>query len=1411
VEFRVAGIHPASWGGPTPPGAPIALSPSAAANGTNWSDLWERCYGVWPSIGGQGTYGAGCYGHDEPGIDPYSDLPGSGGNVTWNITLPIDRSPTKNQSNLYDAIWFGLTLSDPNSWLGQCFLELQFYPDSSWTSAGADNGNWVAAAVAWQIDPANQLSEDACFYQPLTVEHDPSAYFSMTQGDTVNVTLSGWVGDPYGENITVTDVSTMSVSRVTLYDSSTSTPLDPAFTTSSWSNSLLWTPGDETPVSFAFETGHSNPTFPNTNSYGGCSPGVPPPTADNPAVPCPSYDPGYWENDTLSPWLIRAPTFFNASARETASQIGFSQDLGALQFIDANSSGVSPWTCLGSETSAYCAYPWYSYSCSTHAYSFGATDYATTTEDFGKDAEYHVGGTTTNAAGLGFYPLSNSSVPRCSGPSAAVTIADQPATAGAVTILDQVFTGATSGGTLSAISLGNYSIEAAATSGEAFVDWTSTGAVTLADALAPYTTLEVRGAGTLVANFVAVSGATSSFANLTIASASAGANVTVVPGLVASGFAFGQSPGLVTVAGGATVRLPPGLYTVEADAPVGRVFGAWSARGDLAIGSPTSPVTFVDLAARTDATLNATFVRSSAVAQVEIAPFGLLGSIVLNGTSYSSLSLVSMPVGTYSLSAVPDPGQQFETWSYEGSMLTNFSESTSITLGPGLTAVIPVGFAVVNITLDDVGNGTIAWNTAGNVSSVAVANGTTVSQTVLGGGDPTFNLTANGVNGSTFTGWSTNDTAFADLATSAPGPVGTVTLNLTLGAPTVTLTANFASVANTSVTYNTTAGGSLSIGYASALTTAGVVPIPLSGTGVYVLAVPSAGYVVWGVGGTNLTTKVLQSSGANTRPWAPWLMYLSGASAGATFRAVFEPLSWPVTFAADAPGGVGATLNGTSLGVDDTLWLTNGTYSLSATLSVGTTFEGWTTSWQRLLVANPAVTSTSLTVDGPGTVYLLDAPSTVTPIVGASIEPSNPVVLPGGSLELSATLECAGNVTCPGGATVNWSLSAPTVGSLNATSGDAVTFTANATAASVTVSLNATWGGATVRASTSIEVAPALVSAGLVPASATIDSGQTLDLAVATHCTDALPCPTSGSFVWTDQTPSLGALVPLGANATYLSTATFQANVGITGIENLTVHIALGNVTLDALAQLTIVPPLLTTLGVAPAPGPVAAGTITDFSAVPGCAHGLQCPSGAVFGWSLAPSALGALNASSGESVAWTAGRVNASGWLNASASLNGQVVDASSVSLRVVAAAVALRGLIVTPSNASLAVGGAVVLTATLSCAPGPCPAAAEVSWAVAPGLGSLSALTGPSVTFTATAPGSASVYANATWNGTTVHSAVVPVTIAPSSTGSTPSVSPVYENPLLWVGLVLLAVAIVAVVLLARQRSPPETGPNS
>ncbi|MCI4325203.1 MAG: hypothetical protein L3K00_04905 [Thermoplasmata archaeon] len=1381
------------------------ISSGSGSGGYNYSGLYQRCYGVWPTEGGQSQYWDNCYGHDEPGIAPYSNLPGSGGNVTWQIQLPVDRGPTENQSNLYSAIWFGLTLNDPYAWMNQCFLELQFYPDASWSVPfGTVDGLWVGAAVAWQIQ-ASTGAEDPCYYSPLMLQGSAGSFFSMTQGDKINVTMTGWTGSATGENLTITDGTSGQVSSLTLFNSTANYPIDPAYSTNSWSNSLWWTPGGETPVSFAFETGHAgNPTVPENNDFGGCSPGAPPPTLANGAVPCPSYDPGDWANDTLTPWEIAPPTFFNSAERASTTQVGFTQDLGGLAFIDGSDVfGSFPYTCLGHETSAYCSYPWYSYSCAEGAYNFGATDYGTspTTVDFGKATEF-TARLTTNAAGLGYYTPANQTVPACGSLTGTVSI-------GAVLGVSVSFLNATVASGIESfpnVPLGNYSISAWGPRGETFAGWVTSPGLSVANAADPYTNLHVSGAGGSILPSFTSSPPSVLLTNVTFDSSTPGAAVSFVPGFASSAFGDGWVNGTQELPAGSTLPLGPGLYSLQAQPPSGYNFTGWYSSNPSAVtfSAPDFPATILHVVTGgQNVTVNASYAPTASIATVIVFTLAPGDTITLNGTNYSTLSEVVLPVGTYPLSFQAGPGARFETWSGGGSeILTNFSASTWVTFEEGFSELEAVDYAIQSVTLNDSGgHGTIAWDPAANLSTVAVPSGTpltvNVSETVF----PGFPLVAIPIGGYAFSNWTVSNASLASFQN--PLAYSTEVIFNASGTAPLTITANYVvgSSANLSLYVAPPAGGALTVGYSTPL--ANGTSLSVATGDLNVVAWPNAGYVVGTLTANNgSTVSLLQSASPTSRPWAPseWIVDVAGDT---QLHATFVPLTHPVTYVADWPGGSPyATINGTYLGQDDTVWLANGTYSLSAVLGSGVGFLRWTSSWGFLNLSSPLNLSGNVTVTGPGTVYALGSVNTSAVVVLASLTPSGATVVPGGSVDVNATAYCLGGTPCPPGVTFAWTLVNASAGTLNSSTGSHVRFTGANVTATTGLYVNATLNGTTVESGiTSISVVPALTDASVTPANTSIFAGESVGIRVGLNCTNAVPCPPGANIAPSLFDPSLGFL---GSNETY--PITFTSYAGEVGTEDVIVNVSLNGATFTPYAVVSIVLPLLTSVDVGPTSLTTAEGTTGNFTATASCSDGLGCPSGTVFTWSLAPDTLGALSATTGPTVEFTAGMAAATGTIDVSGTLNGVTVAAGTTPITVTASTVvaALVGVTISPTTLSIAVGALGQFTAVPACSPSPCPAGVSIAWSVTGNVGTLSNPSGTTTNLTGAFAGQGELFANATWNGKTI--SAIPADITVTSNGGT-SGTPIDQNPLLWIALVVVAVVVIAAVLLMRRKPSATT----
>jgi hypothetical protein len=163
------------------------------------------CTEVWDS---EAVFGEGVYvGHDEPSTLFYSNVPGSGNRMRYELTLPQDPSPSDPMTpgksynfELHPAFWFGMAMCDTQSFPeqlstctpdsdsnivdpaispkhpGEAFMELQFYPPGyvqQFTGFSCDAIKWCAA-----------LTIDSLSENPVT-------------GQTLNSTCASLVGLEY--------------------------------------------------------------------------------------------------------------------------------------------------------------------------------------------------------------------------------------------------------------------------------------------------------------------------------------------------------------------------------------------------------------------------------------------------------------------------------------------------------------------------------------------------------------------------------------------------------------------------------------------------------------------------------------------------------------------------------------------------------------------------------------------------------------------------------------------------------------------------------------------------------------------------------------------------------------------------------------------------------------------------------------------------------------------------------------------------------------------------------------------------------------------------------------------------------------------------------------------------------------
>lgn len=158
--------------------SPLAHATSASSSHA-YIDCTKRttCVDVYDS---EKVFGEGVYvGHDEPATLFYSNVPGSGNRMSYELTLPSDPSssnpltPGKAYNfELHVAFWFGMAMCDTQSYPellstctpdsdtnivdpaispnhpGEAFMEMQFYPPgwASWPNVtGCSATQWCAA------------------------------------------------------------------------------------------------------------------------------------------------------------------------------------------------------------------------------------------------------------------------------------------------------------------------------------------------------------------------------------------------------------------------------------------------------------------------------------------------------------------------------------------------------------------------------------------------------------------------------------------------------------------------------------------------------------------------------------------------------------------------------------------------------------------------------------------------------------------------------------------------------------------------------------------------------------------------------------------------------------------------------------------------------------------------------------------------------------------------------------------------------------------------------------------------------------------------------------------------------------------------------------------------------------------
>src|SRR5260370_2765224 len=165
----------------------------------------------------EAVFGENVYvGHDEPSNRFYSNVPGSGNRMRYQLTLPKDPSPSLASTagvgynfQLHPAFWFGMAMCDTQSYPeqltgctpnsdtnivdpavspahpGTAFMEMQFYPPGwvSWPAGNScDATKWCAALNIDSLsqDPVNGTQLNAACRAVTGVEYVNFAFITTS-------------------------------------------------------------------------------------------------------------------------------------------------------------------------------------------------------------------------------------------------------------------------------------------------------------------------------------------------------------------------------------------------------------------------------------------------------------------------------------------------------------------------------------------------------------------------------------------------------------------------------------------------------------------------------------------------------------------------------------------------------------------------------------------------------------------------------------------------------------------------------------------------------------------------------------------------------------------------------------------------------------------------------------------------------------------------------------------------------------------------------------------------------------------------------------------------------------------------------------------------------------------------------
>lgn len=360
--------------------AASSIRASTAAYGVS-----AKCFGVVPFK--SAYYVKGCYGHDEPAIDPISTVPGSGQDVTWTIKLPSS-TPFRSLLDVGPTFWVGATLSDSSSLADSVFSELQFYPDSTLLPQSGNDintactqfgfnvnpapGTWSICDFSWGLYPLSSggFAETAAYVSVVDLTSNSSQPLYLHSGDRVQVHIFP-SGDAHNDaEQVITDLTTGQSGKLIMNSNATTGagsaanpstgdgPLTLPYSTNTTDNAMPWGVVDGTPFAFSWEIGHAN--IYTHSSQPECVPGQ---------WDCFSYNTSLDGWGALSPLQIQSVTF-GIKGKQAAPSSWATNDSQGGAAEDITWCGAFGSAATGTNL---CSFPYYTYNPLARAILIGTT------------------------------------------------------------------------------------------------------------------------------------------------------------------------------------------------------------------------------------------------------------------------------------------------------------------------------------------------------------------------------------------------------------------------------------------------------------------------------------------------------------------------------------------------------------------------------------------------------------------------------------------------------------------------------------------------------------------------------------------------------------------------------------------------------------------------------------------------------------------------------------------------------------------------------------------------------------------------------------------------------------------------------------------------------------------------------